>query len=352
MWRYERINLETIGVKGLYQLDEIPSISLDDLPIYSEEKHELLQNGVRAKFTNEKPLAHGSYGNLFFTVRDMQGSLGLSNQLSNQQSNQLSNQQAVLFKQPRMAEMSLFQEGVLQYIAQITAEKGGIGWCVPKVFDVFWRQEHIWFSMEYIAGLSVVEWFQHCENHDRSFLLMIAQLCLYLGYLELQLALDHRDLKLDNLIIKQQPCEIHLILQGYSWTLKSPFTVVILDFGFACLGSKEVRGKPIVNLGDGILPPMDPCPKEGRDLFQLLTSFLRYETLTKKLSSSVVKQVDEWLSVGKKSYGPMARRWSTENWTYLVASQREFAIPSCCPNNILKSILPSLHTSLHCKERV
>jgi serine/threonine protein kinase len=334
MWKHEKINLDKLGVQGSYHLDDIPRISLDTLPVYSETTHELVQNGkIRAKFTNEKPLAHGSYGNLFFTVRHTVDA------------------KAVLLKQPRMAEMSLFQEGVLQSIAQFTAEQGGIGWCVPKVYDVFWRQERVWFSMEYITGQSVVEWFQHQEHPDLDFYHLIAQLCLYLGYLETHLGLDHRDLKLDNLIVKQQPCEVAITLQGQSWTLKSPFTVVILDFGFACLGSKEVRGKPIVNLGDGILPPMDPCPKEGRDLFQLLTSFLRYETLTKKLSPSVLKQVDEWLSIGQKSYGPMARRWSTENWTYLVASQRDFAIPSCCPVNILKSIFPHIHGFLQYKER-
>ena len=182
--------------------------------------------------------------------------------------------------------------------------------------------------------------------------MLIAQISLYLWCLETHLGLDHRDLKLDNIIIKHQPCDIHLTIQNNQWSLRSPFTVVILDFGFACLGSKEIRGKPIVNLGDGVLPPMDPCPKEGRDLFQLLISFLRYETLTKKLSPSLLKKVDTWLSIGTKSYGPMARRWSTENWTYLVASQRDFAIPSCCPLNILQSILPELHGHLVHKERL
>jgi serine/threonine protein kinase len=203
--------------------------------------------------------------------------------------------------------------------------------------------------MEYIAGISVLDWFSKSLTPDRDFLFLLAQICLSLLCLETNLGLDHRDLKLDNLLIKQQPCTLQLTVKEKQWTLTAPFTVVILDFGFACLGSKELRGKPVINLGDGILPPMDPCPKEGRDLFQLLTSFLRYELFSKKISSPLHQQIDTWLSIGSKSYGPMARRWSTENWTYLVASQRDFAVPSCCPLNILKDILPALQGHLSMK---
>ena len=305
MWRNERHNLESLGLKGSYRIEEIPSIPIDTLPEYLEKTHEIVSEGkVRARFQQEKALAHGSYGNLFLTVRETQ---------------------TALLKQPRLAEMNLLQEAVLQFLAQKIAEEEGIGWCIPKVYDIFWRNQKIWFSMQYIPGKSIVEWFTGKHDQiDFDFFSLIAQVSLYLLCLETHLGLDHRDLKLDNLLIKQQPCEIQIKVKETLWTLHSPFTVVILDFGFACLGSNELRGIPVVNLGDGILPPMDPCPKEGRDLFQLLTSFLGHQVFTQKIADKTHKRIDEWLSVGKKSYGPMARRWSTENWTYLVASQRDF----------------------------
>ena len=246
--------------------------------------------------------------------------------------------------------MNLLQEGVLQHLAHTTAEKEGFGWCIPKVYDIFWRDQKVWFSMEYIPGIPVLDWFHQSGHHDHDFYFLLAQISLYLIYLETHLGLDHRDLKLDNLLIKQQPCKLEVAVKGKCWDLTAPFTVVLLDFGFACLGSKELRGKPVINLGDGILPPMDPCPKEGRDLFQLLTSFLRSPEFTQKISPALHKQIDTWLSIGSKSYGPMARRWSTENWTYLVASQRDFAIPSCCPLNILSNILTPLQGSLVCRD--
>lgn len=336
MWKNKFYDLNPIGIDGKYKIEEIPAIPLEILPHYDTKTHTLSKVNTKpiCMFQNEKPLAHGSYGNLYFTIRTG------------------ATQQQVLLKQPRLAEMNLLQEGVLQHLAHTIAEEEGIGWCIPKVYDIFWREQKIWFSMEYIPGISVLDWFNQSKTHDRDFLFLLAQVCLYLVCLESQLGLDHRDLKLDNLLIQQHPCKIEIPVKDKRWSLTAPFTVVLLDFGFACLGSKELRGKPVVNLGDGILPPMDPCPKEGRDLFQLLTSFLRYEQVTKQISNQLHNQIDSWLSIGSKSYGPLARRWSTENWTYLVASQRDFAVPSCCPLNILKDLLPFLSGHLVSKERV
>ncbi len=332
MWKNEIYPLHCLGIPGSYSIQDIPSIPVERVPIYSEKTHTLeKEKGKTLTFQNEKLIAHGSYGNLLLTVRSGETS-----------------STAVLLKQPRLPEMNLLQEAVLQHLAQTSAEKEGIGWCIPKVYDVFQRQKKVWFSMEYIPGLSILEWFQSMDSPDLAFFLLLAQVSLSLLCLESHLGLDHRDLKLDNLLIRREPCKFSLQIQDTVWSLSAPFQVVLLDFGFACLGSKELRGKPVVNLGDGVLPPMDPCPKEGRDLFQLLTSFLRVESFSKRITPQTHKRIDDWLQVGQKSYGTMARRWSTENWTYLVASQRDFAVPNCCPLKILRSILPDLKGYLSC----
>ena len=326
MWKRELDNLPFPGIPAAFPLEAIPTLPLENLPIYTEKTHTLHSStgSLLATFSNEKALSHGSYGNLFLCQRK-----------------EGSKEQTILLKQPRLPEMNLFQEGILQSITYLSAEKAKLR-CIPKVFDIFWRDQRVWFSMEYIPGLAVLDWFSRSTRPDLDFFLILAQLSLYLYWFETHLGLDHRDLKLDNLLIKVEPCEIQIPFKDHSYSFQCPFTVVLLDFGFACLGSNELRGKPIVNLGDGILPPMDPCPKEGRDIFQLLTSFLRVPHFQQAISPATQKRIDDWLSIGTKSYGPMARRWSTENWTYLVASQRDFAIPLCCPENILRSLLPDL----------
>jgi serine/threonine protein kinase len=245
-----------------------------------------------------------------------------------------------------MAEMNLLQEAVLQHLAHKTLEADGMGWAIPKVYDVFWNKKEVWFSMERIYGMSVEEWFRSTKTPDMDMLYLLGQLSLILATLETHLNLDHRDLKSSNLLLKQEPCKIQVHLQTTTWTLLSPFTVVVLDFGFACLGSEALRGRPLVNLGDGVLPPMDPCPKEGRDMFHLLTSLLGLPTILQMISKRLHDTIDGWLTLDKKSYGPMARRWSTEHWSYLVSSQPHFAIPNCCPLRVLQDLLSELKGAL------
>jgi serine/threonine protein kinase len=321
------ISLEEIGIQGSYTIPRIPSIEFSNVCQYNEKTKTIMtpSHQVRCSFVLESTLDHGSYGNIYVAKRG---------------------EHHVLVKQPRMKEMNLLQEAVLQHLAYKTLELQGLRWAIPKVYDVFWKQKEIWFSMERIYGVPLTQWFTFTKTPDTDTLFLIAQLCLILGTLESHLNLDHRDLKHTNLLLKQEPCTIHVNIHETSWTLYSPFTVVVLDFGFACLGSEGLRGTPYVTLGDGVLPPMDPCPKEGRDMFHFLISFLGLPMIQQKLSSRLHTTIDGWLSLGKKSYGPMARRWSTENWSYLVSSQPQFAIPNCCPLHILTEILPELKGSL------
>jgi serine/threonine protein kinase len=326
MWSTNKFSLEKIGIEGTYSIPQIPTIEIKTLCRYDQKQHTIFcSKQHRANLVLETKLDQGSFGNIYHAKR---------------------NDVSVLLKQPRMAEINLLQEAILQHLAHKTLEKEGMPWAVPAVYDVFWKGDEIWFSMEMIRGITIPDWFTHTTYGDMHCLFLLAQLCLILATLEMHLNLDHRDLKFSNLLIKPEPCLIKVSIQDHTWTLQSPFTVIVLDFGFACLGSEVVRGKPWVNLGDGVLPPMDPCPKEGRDMFHLLVSLLGIPIFREKISKSLHEKIDSWLSVGKKTYGTMARRWSTENWSYLVSSQPNFAIPSCCPLAILKDILPLMNGAL------
>lgn len=323
MWKQKQFSLQDIGIEGMYSIEGIPSIPLDRICMFQEKECSLLSSygNVRCSFTILSQVDHGSYGNLFVVKRDGNH---------------------VLAKQPRLAEMNLLQEAVLQHLAHQTVVAHGCPWAIPKVLDVFWRQEKIWFSMEQIHGVSVEHWFSKSVNPDKDFYFFLAQISLFLACLEIELGLDHRDMKADNLLLVHKPCKLVFKLNDRLFTLTCPFQLILLDFGFACLGSKERGGVAVVNLGDGVLPPLDPCPKEGRDLFQLLVSLLRLPSIQSKLSKKTHDQIDSWLTVGTKKFGTMARRWSTENWSYLVASQSQFQIPSCSPFAILKDIQPLL----------
>lgn len=323
MWKQKIFDLDEIGIRGSYSIPSIPRIDASAVAEYSPaEKMLILKDKKhRIPFHFESHLDHGSYGNISIAKRG---------------------ETHVLCKEPRMPEMNLLQEAILQYLAYKTLESEGISWAVPKVYDVFRKDKGICFSMERIYGTSVSDWLAKTSTPDLDTYFLLAQISLILITLERYLNLDHRDLKSNNLLLKPEPCSIHLKLGDSHWSLQCPFRVVVLDFGFACLGSEDLQGKPFVNLGDGVLPPMDPCPKEGRDIFHLLVSLLGIPMFRDKVSKRLHDRFDTWLSVGKKTYGTMARRWSTEHWSYLVSSQPTFSIPSCCPIRILNDILPDL----------
>lgn len=329
MWKKKDYSLEEIGVEGTYNIPSIRSISLTTLSRRNEDNEIIYtSNGApRCSLRIESEVAHGSYGNLYLAKRCPYG----TNEV-----------QTVLVKQPRLAAMSLAQEGILQHISQLVLAKEGIAGAIPRIYDIFWNKKEVWFSMELIQGIRVIDFFSASVSPDLDFYLFMGQMSLLLWCLEHNLGLDHRDLKIDNILIRPEPITFNLKIKDHTWKLVCPFRIVLLDFGFACLGSDDENRTPLVNLGDGVLPPMDPCPKDGRDIFQLLTSLLTVPVFNEKISKAAHDRIDHWLSVGKKSYGSMARRWSTENWTYLVASQRNFSIPACCPENILHDIMPYL----------
>ena len=335
MWARKDFSFQEIGIEGEYLLQNISKIHVNKISKFHEKEKEIFDSKGNLRATCIKgPLKHhGSYGNLY------KGSRITESEVTD-----------VLLKQPRLPEMNLIQEAILQELARQALVKEGITWCIPQVYDVFQKEHHVWFSMDEMKGLTVLEWFQMTHSPDHDFYLLVSQMSLILWALEKNLKLDHRDLKVDNLLIHPQPCTIVLRVSAeHTWTLHSPFQVVLLDFGFACLGTGNPLRTAIVNLGDGVLPPMDPCPKEGRDLFQLLISLIGLAPFREKISRAVQEKIDKWLSAGNKSYGHMARRWSAENWTYLVTSQPSFSIPSCCPEPILKASLDELSGFLQFK---
>jgi serine/threonine protein kinase len=152
------------------------------------------------------------------------------------------------------------------------------------------------------------------------------------------LRLDHRDLKGDNLWIRRDhPVSYTVELaDGTSWHLESPFQVVILDFGFACIGGAD--GRAIVNLSDGILPRIDPCPKEGRDMFQLLASFWFKECVRERISAVGAAEVEGML--GSRAAAKAAEEEDLR-WAYNDVSERGFRWPPLEPVRLLKRLADS-----------
>jgi serine/threonine protein kinase len=148
--------------------------------------------------------------------------------------------------------------------------------------------------------------------------------------------LDHRDLKANNLYIRKRPISYSVIIHEKKYTVEAPFQVVILDFGFACLGNEEKISR--VNLAPSNFPDNDPCPKEGRDLFQLLVSFWSIGALRNMFSAGLQEIIDGWLQLESINYSHLAKQPNAAYWLGVKTTEPTFQYPELCPNSLLQKI--------------
>jgi hypothetical protein len=236
-------------------------------------------------------------------------------------------------KSPRRADISLCPEAILQWHTSQTLRAAGVYGGVPHVYDIFQYAGETRFTMDYIDGISAVQAMMESADPDTLWLQILGQVSLILGYLEENIFLDHRDLKADNLWIRQVPIEYTLRIGGYTWHIVAPFQVVILDFGFACLGGQN--GHAMVSLSSGLIPKIDPCPKEGRDLFQLITSMWSIPTIRERAGSEVQAVIDSLLKNKAASFVDLVHRNLNTHWIYLAVSDSAFRHPPLHPVTLL-----------------
>jgi serine/threonine protein kinase len=231
----------------------------------------------------------------------------------------------------------LGKEALTQWLAWQTLKKYGLESATPEVYDIFVRgKKEVCFCMEFVKGHFPYSLLAVSPTPDMVLFQILAQLCLLLGILEKEIRMDHRDLKANNIYIRERPCSYAVDLSGSRWTLSAPFQVVLLDYGFACLGNDMKRTR--INVSPDIFPQSDPCPKEGRDLFHLLTSFWSIPSIRQRMTSATQKEIDTWLYQQKKDYGKLARTSVEQRTFYVITGEEGFRYPFLEPVNLLARI--------------
>jgi serine/threonine protein kinase len=235
----------------------------------------------------------------------------------------------VIIKRPRHPSLELAPEAILQGLALEALERDGILGAVPRVYDLFLFADEVRFSMEFIQGESAYEFLRsriHTPGFQAVFLDILIQITILLECLTRRINIDHRDMKLDNIWIRAGETPVHYTfrISGNSYTHISKFQIVLLDFGFACMGSE--RGTQILNLG-GVIPDLDPCPKSGRDMYHILNRLLEPAGFQEGLTTELRTTLHSWLHpYGKKG----------AYLTHLTTSHPEFGIPQLMPLEILR----------------
>ena len=158
------------------------------------------------------------------------------------------------------------------------------------------------------------------------------QIALVLEVLETELLFDHRDLKMNNILIVDKPVSINIEWRGETKQLNFPFHIVFIDFGFSCEG-----GFVDIRAGEG-LPPLDACPKIGRDLFQFLVSVWSLRDVRDNMERAWGLWIRSCLGV----YVTLVDRHTTLDWMYTVTDQHGFTAPQCAPAAVIAECMSRL----------
>lgn len=255
----------------------------------------------------------------------------------------------VAIKRGRDPKIDLFLEGLFQWNIWNELKQFGISFCVPRVFDIFRYQPtgDVWFSMEYFEPKLLSVWLVGKAPTSSYVLLplLLLQIALVLEVMEEHIRIDHRDLKINNMIIVEEDLHLDIKWDGRMRKLYFPFRIVFVDFGFACL-----EGKLDIREGKG-LPPIDFCPKEGRDIFQVLASLWSIGTLRRIWERVWGKWVLEKLDSAVKperlnilSYMNLVKSAPNLDWMYTATDDTEFKAPKCAPSIIIRECLDFLET--------
>lgn len=164
---------------------------------------------------------------------------------------------------------------------------------------------------------------------------VLGQVAVLLWILGERLDMNHRDLKTNNVILcAGEGLELawgdRLLCVGGRWSVK------LVDFGFACAGTGR---RTLVN-ATGFFPITDPCPKTGRDLFQLLTVMYMCEEFRTGMSAKMRGLFKKWLTIPGRDYIQFLENMGERglDWVYFLLGGQSFAAPTCAPAAILADL--------------
>jgi serine/threonine protein kinase len=324
IWQQKIFDNSELGLSKPFSFSDLESIQLPRLTF--QNKIQLSSGEIRAHLIPTHRVGSGGHGILeeFYRV----------------QTNQ---QELILLKKSKDDELSVRTEAFVQWLAQKTFEVYGLGNRIPQVYDILLcTDNNVGFTMKEFTNCFLCSKFiLESTNVERDIYHILGQVSILLQILEETLHLDHRDLKANNILISPEPSILSFSCLNNGAVVRtqflSPFTVILVDFGFACIGN-VLTGLTSVDAGEGAFPPLDPCPKEGRDIFQFIASLYSVESLRAKLTPSLAQKFSDWLDLEHTDCQGIIKKWSYTELMYLLTSLKTFKKVLCTPKAILEEV--------------
>jgi len=303
-----------------------------------EQKDSLEKEQMKCNVKGELYDLSGAYVCKFTPIKNLgEGTFGFVDLFTRTDAKQEA--KTVAIKRPKFTQMKLLNEALFQKKLHEDLISFGLSFCVPKVYDIFVYRVtgDIWFSMESHEPQLLSKWAMQNISKPRVFILLILQIALILEVFEQELHVDHRDLKINNILVIDKPVSIDITWKDMERVLDFPFRIVFLDFGFACKNATEDIKHS--------LPNLDACPKEGRDIFQILVSLWNNESLRNVMPETWCSWIKKCIStIHPKNFPSLALTESKKplNWMYTLTDDKLFRAPLCAPSKIIHDCMSVL----------
>lgn len=207
---------------------------------------------------------------------------------------------------------AILYEATLHIIVNHVFQTCGIPSAVPTFHEVVGFSEKqtpssamdisgVVLTMEFVEGWTLFDFLKKyfCQNHTKEenelFLIdILIQLAVYLDLLQTQLQFNHRDLKINNILLRKTNTisAITHELLSQPWTCKN--NVVIIDFGFSCIACDGPSRRSILQAGSWFSDRHD-CMKKGRDIALFLYSLQTYYPLESHISNELFQLLEQSL---------------------------------------------------------
>lgn len=255
----------------------------------------------------------------------------------------LRNNEKVLIKGPLFEEDCFINEGLLQYNSYKTLEKYNLHFAIPKIYEIFLKQNSIYLCMEYLETLSFDRFILESDTPEKDLLYSLLQICIILNILENKLYFNHRDLRITNILVLEKPAKYSFNYDGKKYMINTNFHICLIDFGFACFGKEKTN----LNANEKLFSNNIKCVKHGRDIFQLLVSIWSIKEIRNKVNSHFREVVDSLLNHPENIYARLPK-WKEfinleeSKWTFTFTSHEDFQMKHLKPKHLIKRLIELL----------
>ena len=203
-------------------------------------------------------------------------------------------------------------EALLHVLAWKAMQETATPWAIPRPYEVYgdyatveepgtkgWRSMSL--CMSYVRGRTLHSFLQKHWNPDtrkantRIFVEVLAQVAYILYHLQRRMQLNHRDVKVNNILVR--PRLEPVLLEIGSDLFLTNYEVTLIDFGFACVGCPPPKTPMTVFQAGSWFPFGELCCKVGRDLAQLIFCIHCYFPLSDYLTPAMATAVRSWMAI-------------------------------------------------------